>query len=156
MNSIDSTNRRILNILQEQGAITNAELAARIGLSPATVFERVKKLEKSGILRRYVGLVDLEKVGKSIIAFVFLTLNEYTSEAIEYLSEEVRKMPEVLECYRISGEKDYLLKVVADDIPTYDRFVFHKLGRLSHVGKFTTMFALSTVKYQTKVSLADE
>jgi Lrp/AsnC family leucine-responsive transcriptional regulator len=155
MKQIDDTNRRILNILQERGSITNAELAGIIGLAPATVFERVKKLEKNGIITNYVALVDPQAVGKAIIAFVFITVNDYTQETIQHLAEEISKMPEVLECYRLSGDKDYLLKVVADDIPSYDAFVFNKLARLQKVGKFSSMFVLSTVKHQTKIELED-
>ncbi len=156
MKQIDSTNRKILNILQESGSITNAELAGMIGLAPATVFERVKKLEKNGIIGKYVALVDPEKIGKHIIAFVFITMNDYTQDTIERLSAEIAKMPEVLECYRLSGEKDYLLKVMADDIPGYDTFLFNKLARLSRVAKFTSMFVLSTVKHQTKIELEEK
>jgi Lrp/AsnC family leucine-responsive transcriptional regulator len=155
MKQIDDTNRRILNILQERGSITNAELAGMIGLAPATVFERVKKLEKNGIITNYVALVDPQTVGKAIIAFVFITVNDYTQETIQHLSEEISKMPEVLECYRLSGDKDYLLKVVADNIPSYDAFVFNKLARLQKVGKFSSMFVLSTVKHQTKIELEE-
>ena len=99
-------------------------------------------------------MVDPQAVGKSIIAFVFLTVNDYTQETIEHLSAEISKMPEVLECYRLSGDKDYLLKVVADDIPGYDSFVCEKLARLRKIGKFSSMFVLSTVKHQTKIELA--
>jgi len=153
MKQIDETNRKILNILQAHGSITNAELAGMIGLAPATVFERVKKLEKNGIITNYVALVDPQTVGKAIIAFVFITMNDYTRETMQHLSDEISRMPEVLECYRLSGEKDYLLKVVADDIPSYDAFVFNKLARLQKVGKFSSMFVLSTVKHQTKIEL---
>jgi len=155
MKQIDETNRKILNILQAHGSITNAELAGMIGLAPATVFERVKKLEKNGIITNYVALVDPQTVGKAIIAFVFVTMNDYTQETIQHLSDEISRMPAVLECYRLSGEKDYLLKVVADDIPSYDAFVFNKLARLRKVGKFSSMFVLSTVKHQTKIELEE-
>jgi Lrp/AsnC family leucine-responsive transcriptional regulator len=155
MKRIDETSRRILNILQERGSITNAELAGIIGLAPATVFERVKKLEKSGIINNYVALVDPQMVGKAVIAFVFITMNDYTQATIQHLSEEISRMPEVLECYRVSGDRDYLLKVVADDIPGYDAFVFNKLARLQKVGKFASMFVLSTVKHQTKIELEE-
>jgi Lrp/AsnC family leucine-responsive transcriptional regulator len=155
MISLDPANRRILNILQEQGSITNAELAGLIGLAPATVFERVKKLQQKGIVRKTVALVDPQAVGKSIIAFVFITMNDYTQETIQHLSDEISRMPEVLECYRLAGDKDYLLKVVADDIPGYDAFVFDKLARLQKVGKFSSMFVLSTVKHQTKIELEE-
>jgi Lrp/AsnC family leucine-responsive transcriptional regulator len=156
MKPIDETNRKILNILQERGSVTNAELAGIIGLAPATVFERVKKLEAGGIIRKTVALVDPQAVGKDIIVFVFITMNDYTQETIAHLSDEISRMPEVLECYRLSGDKDYLLKVVADDIPSYDAFVFNKLARLRKVGKFSSMFVLSTVKHQTKIELGDE
>ena len=97
--------------------------------------------------------MDPQAVGKAIIVFVFITMNDYTQETIQHLSEQISRMPEVLECYRLSGEKDYLLKVVADDIPSYDAFVFNKLARLQKVGKFSSMFVLSTVKHQTKIEL---
>ncbi len=152
---MDAVNTRILNILQERGSITNAELAGLVGLAPATVFERVRKLERSGIIRKYVALVEPNKIGKKILVFVFVTVNEYTAETITRLSEEISTMPEVLECYRISGDKDYLLKVVADDIPGYDTFVFNKLARLQSIAKFSSMFVLSTVKSVTKIELPE-
>jgi len=150
---LDAINKRILDILQEQGAITNAELASQIGLAPASVFERVRKLEAGGIIRKYVALVDREKIGKGITAFVFLTVSDYSAKAIQKLSAEIGELPEVLECYRLGGEQDYLLKVVTDDIPSYDRFICDKLSTLSALGKFSSMFVLSTIKEQTKISL---
>ncbi|MDX9801482.1 MAG: Lrp/AsnC family transcriptional regulator [Spirochaetia bacterium] len=153
MSKIDETNKQILNILQEDGAITNAELAKRIGLAPASTLERVKKLERTGIIKKYVALVDSEKIGKGIIAFVEISLNDHSAETIKQFNHDIIKIPEVLECYHISGDKDYLLKVATDSIKNYEVVALEKLAVIPHVGKISTLFVLSTIKSETSIYL---
>jgi len=153
MSKIDETNRLILNILQKDGAITNAELAKRIGLAPASTLERVKKLEKTGIIKKYVALADSEKIGKGITAFVEISMNDHSAETIKRFNHDIIKIPEVLECYHISGDKDYLLKVVTDSIKNYEVVALEKLAVIPHVGKISTLFVLSTIKSETAIYL---
>ena len=149
----DEVNKQILSILQEDGSITNSELAKRIGLAPASTLERVKKLEKTGVIRKYVALLDAEKVGRDIVAFVEISMSEHSAEAIRLFSSEIAKIPEVLDCHHISGDKDFLLKVVTDSIKNYEKFALEKLAVIPHVGKISTLFVLSTIKSETSLHL---
>ncbi len=153
MKHIDEVNRQILNILQDEGAITNAELANKVGMAPPTVLERVKKLERQGIIRKYVALVDEAKIGRGIIAFVSISVADHSTLGIKNFHREILRLPEVLECYHIAGEKDYLIKVIAKDIPDYETFAIEKLAALPNIGKISTMFVLSTVKRETKIQI---
>ncbi len=149
----DEVNKQILSILQEDGSITNSELAKKIGLAPASTLERVKKLEKTGVIRKYVALLDAEKVGRDIVAFVEISMSEHSAEAIRLFSSEIAKIPEVLDCHHISGDKDFLLKVVTDSIKNYEKFALEKLAVIPHVGKISTLFVLSTIKSETSLHL---
>ncbi len=150
---LDEVNKQILSILQDDGSITNSELAKRIGLAPASTLERVKKLEKTGIIRKYVALLDSEKIGRDIVAFVEISMSEHSAETIKLFTREIVKIPEVLDCYHISGDKDFLLKVVTDSIKNYETFALEKLAVLPHVGKISTLFVLSTIKEETSLHL---
>ncbi len=151
MKGLDDINKRILNILQDNGSITNSELSGQIGLAPATTLERVRKLEKNGIIKKYVALVDAEKVDKPITALVEITMRDHSAEAIKMFNQKIAVMPEVLECYHVAGEKDYILKVVTADIKSYKIFATEKLAGIPKIGKVSTMFVLSSIKYQTSI-----
>ncbi len=151
--TMDHIDRKILDILQEDGATTNVELARKVGLAPATTLDRVKKLKQSGVIRGYVALVDSSKVNQGTISFVSVTLAEHSADRVRAFRESVLALPEVLECYHISGESDYLLKVVSTDIQGYEDFLLHKLALMPGLGKIHTSFVLSTVKYETKIPI---
>lgn len=150
---LDDIDRRILDIFQEDSGITNVELARRMGLAPATTLDRVKKLEQRGIIRGYVALVDQAMVGKGTTAFVAVSLASHQREQVDRFRDSVRELPEVLECYHVSGEYDYLLKVVAEDIRRYEDFLLNKLTATPNVGTIYTSFVLSTVKHETKIPI---
>ena len=150
---IDDISKQILTILQKDGSITNSDLAKQIGLAPASTLERVKKLEKNGLIKKYVALLDFEKIGKEVVTFVEISMNEHSAETIKRFSSEIAKIPEVLECHHISGEKDFLLKVVTRSIKEYESFALEKLAVIPHVGKVATFFVLSTVKSETSIPL---
>lgn len=153
MKKIDATNKKILRILQKEGAITNAELASRIGIAPATTLERVKKLVNNGVINKFVALVEPEKVGKDITAFVGITLNDHSSKAVKLFNKEICEIPEILECYHVAGDADYILKVVTADIRSYELFAIEKLAHISNVGRITTRFVLSKVKQETSIPI---
>ena len=150
---LDDINKQIINILQDDGSITNSELANRIGLSPASTIERVRKLEKQGIIRKYCALIDHEKIGKNVIVFVEIITKDHHREAMDLFIEAVKHVSEVLECYHISGDSDFLLKVIADDIADYERIALEELAMLPNLEKIRSHFVLSPVKQENKVSL---
>ncbi len=151
--TIDKTNKKILRILQENGAITNAELANQVGIAPATALERVKKLEKNGIIKKSVALVDPEKVGMGITAFVEIALKDHCSKVVKLFNKEIRNIPEVLECYHVAGDADYIIKIVTPNIKSYELFAIEKLAQIPNVQKVSTRFVLSTVKYETAIPI---
>ena len=146
----DKIDKKILNILQENGRITNADLASRVGLSPPPMLERVKKLEKNGVITKYVALLDPKKIDKSTIIFVSLTLARHRLKSIDQVKEEFSNFPEVLECYSITGEEDYLLKVMVRDVEEYENFMLNKLAKIPAISRIKSFVVLSTLKYETK------
>jgi Lrp/AsnC family leucine-responsive transcriptional regulator len=155
-NSLDPVDRKILSILQENGRITNVKLASEVGLSPPTVLERVRKLEERGIIEKYVALVDPAKVGLGLCAFVQVSLSFHRRKEIERFRSEVLEFPEVLECYHVSGEGDYLLKVVAGDIQAYRDWLVTRLTNLEVVQRVQTVIVFETMKRETKLSVDEE
>jgi Lrp/AsnC family leucine-responsive transcriptional regulator len=155
-NSLDPVDRKILSILQENGRITNVKLASEVGLSPPTVLERVRKLEERGIIEKYVALVDPAKVGLGLCAFVQVSLSFHRRKEIERFRSEVLEFPEVLECYHVSGEGDYLLKVVAGDIQGYRDWLVTRLTNLEVVQRVQTIIVFETMKRETKLSVDEE
>lgn len=143
---LDEINRRILVLLQEDGSITNAELARRIGLAPASTLERVRRMEQKGIIAKYVAVVDPEKVGMPITAFVEIAMSDHSAAAIDLFANAVAEIPEILECHHVAGEKDFVLKVVTEDIRSYEKVALEKIATMPNIGHITTVFVLSTVK----------
>jgi DNA-binding Lrp family transcriptional regulator len=153
---LDDTNRRILDLLQEDSSITNAELARRIGLAPASTLERVRWLEHNGIIAKYVAVVDPEKVGMPITAFVEISMSSHSAATIDAFSAAIATIPEVLECHHVAGDKDFVLKVVTPDIRSYEKVVLEKIATMPNIGRITTVFVLSTVKRAGGVPMITE
>lgn len=149
-NKLDDIDKKILSILQENGRITNAELASRVGMSPPPMLERVRKLEKKGIIQKYVALINPDAVGKGTMALVSVSLDRHRIRSIDQFTQAIDTLPEVMECYHITGEDDYLLKVAVKDINEYEDFILKKLTKLPALSTIKTSFILSTVKYETK------
>lgn len=143
---IDAMDRRILGILQKEGRLPNARLAERVGLSPPSVLERVRKLEERGVIRGYAALVEEEMLGMTATIFVSVTLSFHNAEAINAFQRIVLEMPEVIEAHHVTGEDDYLLKVVLPDIGSYESFLLDKLTRIEGVNKVKSSFVLSKLK----------
>jgi Lrp/AsnC family leucine-responsive transcriptional regulator len=153
---LDETDRQILDFLQEDSSISNVALARRLGLAPATTLDRVKKLKQRGVIRGQVALVDPVRVGQGTTAFVSVALASHQAEQVKQFRDSVARLPQVLECHHISGEYDYLLKVVAEDIRRYEDFLLGQLVATPNVGKIHTSFVLSTVIYKTKIPVKDQ
>ncbi|WP_337866419.1 Lrp/AsnC family transcriptional regulator [Ignavibacterium sp.] len=150
---IDSIDKQILTILQQDAQITNVELAGKIGISPPAMLERVKRLEKNGIIKRYVAIVDPTKVSKGIFAIVSVSLSAHQLSSIDQFTRQIKKLDEVLECYHVAGEEDFILKIAVSSIEEYEKFILSKLTKINGVSKVNTKFVLSTVKYNTKIKI---
>ena len=142
---LDSTDRRILTVLQKNGRISNADLSERINLSPSACHRRVQRLEQDGYIRGYVAMCDPKRVGKATTVFVEITLAGQADEVLDAFEREVALVPEVLECHLMAGKSDYILKVVAEDTEDFARIHRQKLARLPGVQGMQSSFALRTV-----------
>ncbi len=143
---LDSIDLKILRLLQENSKITNLELSKRIGLSPAPTLERVKKLEQAGVIQSYHAKVDASKLGLNVSTFVLVSLAWQKENALENFIEKIRSIDEVTECYIITGDGDFLLRVICKDIPNYEQLLFKKLSQIEEVERLKTLMTLSKVK----------
>lgn len=146
MNTLDQTDIAILKTLQENAAITNKELAAKVNLSSTPVFERVKRLRDQGYIKKYVAILDTEKLDCSFIAFCYIKLKQHTFENAERFMNAVQTLDEVGECYNISGDYDFLLKVYVSSMKEYQKFVLRILGELDCIGGLNSSFVMGEVK----------
>jgi len=147
----DEIDRAILRRLQANGRLSNVMLAEEVGLSESACLRRVKSLEKSGVIERYVMLVDQGAAGKSGNVFVQITLERQTREELEKFEQAVRKVPEVMECYLMSGASDYMLRVIVEDTTDYERLHTQYLTCLPGVVRVQSSFALRTVTKKTDI-----
>ncbi|MDJ1158481.1 Lrp/AsnC family transcriptional regulator [Chelatococcus sp. SYSU_G07232] len=144
--TIDQTDRRILRVLQENGRITNQELAERVGLSPSPCLRRLRRLEAAGVIRGYTALVDQKAYGLPINVFVSIKLKHQNEADIAEFEKAIAGWEEVVACYLMTGSQDYLLRVVTDGLESYERFVKAKLTRLKCVSAIESNFAMGIVK----------
>ena len=151
MDDLDAIDRRILALLQRDGRISNADLAAKVNLSASACHRRTRRLEEEGIIRDYVALLDRRKVGRQTMVFVEITLSGQADEVLEAFERAVRDIPDVLECHLMSGAADYLLKVVANDTEDFARIHRQHLAKLPGVAQMHSSFALRTVFRTTAI-----
>jgi Lrp/AsnC family leucine-responsive transcriptional regulator len=143
---IDETDRKIIAALQADGKITINELAEKVGLSASPCARRVRLLEQAGIIKGYAAVIDQKKVGLPISAFASIKLERQREENLERFSRAVERWPEVVDCYLMTGQHDYLLRIVSQDLESYEIFLRDKLTRLDGVASIETSFALKQVK----------
>jgi DNA-binding Lrp family transcriptional regulator len=154
--SLDGIDRRILKTLQGNARIRNVELAEAVGLSPSPCLRRVRALESAGVIKGYVTLVDQNQVNLPVSVFVSVTLEKQIEPVLEVFEEHVRQRPEVMECYLMTGDADYLLRVVTADLAAYERFLLNHLTRIPGVASIKSSFALKQVTYRTALPLAPD
>lgn len=143
---LDKLDRAILDILQANAKITNAQLAQRIGLSPAPTLERVKKLENSGIIKSYHATVSHENVGLGVSTFVMVSLKGHNKDNIDAFVASIEKIDEIIECHHVTGSGDFILKVIAQDIPSYQKLMLEKVSNIEVIDNMQSMVILSTFK----------
>ena len=151
---LDDIDRRILAELQRDGRLSNVELAARVGLSASPCLARVRRLEREGILKGYVALVSPEALGLAITVFIQVALERQSERTLEIFETRVRAFPEVMECYLMTGDSDYLLRLVAPDVQALQRFIIQDLTTIPGVANIRSSFALKQVAYRTALPLA--
>ncbi len=148
---IDQIDQRILEVLQQNGRMSNAELSENVNLSPSACHRRVQRLEDEGLIRGYVALVDTRKIGRPTTVFVEITLSGQADELLEAFERAVSRVPDVLECHLMAGSADYLLKVVAADTDDFARIHRRYLATLPGVQTMQSSFALRTVRQTTAI-----
>lgn len=144
---LDAIDRKILSVLQRDGRASIADLAQQVGLSSSPCLRRVRLLEEAGVIARYVAMVDQQAVGLPVSVFVSIKLESQREEALTKFGKSIERWPEVLECYLMTGPRDYLLRVVVSDLSAYERFLKQKLTKLSGIASIESSFALEQVKY---------
>ena len=153
MDTLDKTDLQILRTLQENARLTMKELAARVSLSSTPVFERLKRLEANGYIKRYIAVLDAEKLGKGFVIFCHVKMTRLNREIAQEFAQIIREIPEVTECYNISGSFDYLLKIHAPDMKYYQQFVLNVLGTIEHLGSLESVFVMDEVKHEYGVNV---
>lgn len=143
---LDKIDLKILKILQENSKITNLDLSKKIGLSPAPTLERVKKLEQSEIIESYHAQVNPQSIGLNVKTFVLVSLAWQKEKALDNFLEKIREIDEITECYIITGDADFIMKIVCQDIPTYEKLLFKTLSQIDEIERLRTLMTLSTVK----------
>lgn len=143
---LDSVDLQILRALQENARLTTKELAARVNLSTTPVFERMKRLEKAGFIKKYVAVLDAEKLGRGFTVFCSVKLKQMTQSVARDFISVIRDIPQVAECYNISGEYDYLLKIQAPDMKYYNEFIINVLGNIDSIGSTLSSFVMNEIK----------
>ncbi|MBE0391841.1 MULTISPECIES: Lrp/AsnC family transcriptional regulator [unclassified Flavobacterium] len=151
--TLDPTDKKLLLLLQTDSKRTTKELSIKLNLSVTAVYERIKKLEREGIIDKYVVLLDKEKVDKGFIVFCHLKLIQHTKDFLTIFESQVTQLPEVLECYHVSGDYDYILKIVVKDMKAYREFLVTKLTTLHHIGSTQSTFMINEVKNTTIVTI---
>jgi Lrp/AsnC family leucine-responsive transcriptional regulator len=151
--SLDSIDWKILALLQDDARLSNVDLARAVGLSPSPCLNRVRLLEQQGFIRRHATLLDPLKVGLKVSVFIQVTLERQIESALETFERAIRERPEVMECYLMTGDSDYLLRVVVPDLQALEHFILNFLSRVPGVGNIKSSFALKQVKYQTALPL---
>ena len=148
MDTLDQTDLKILRILQQNARLTNKELAAQVNLSTTPVFEHLKRLERNGYIKKYVAVLDADKLNRGFIVFCNVKMSRLSKEIARDFMERMLNIPEVTECYNISGQFDYLLKIHAPDMRYYQQFVLNVLGTIENLGSLESTFVMDTVKLE--------
>ncbi|AEH02073.1 Lrp/AsnC family transcriptional regulator [Lacinutrix sp. 5H-3-7-4] len=151
--TFDAIDTKLIKLLQEDSKQTNKELSNKLNLSVTAVYERIKKLENNGVINKYVTLINKEVVQKSFVAFCNIKLVKHSQDYVFKFEKDVTSLEEVLECYHISGDYDYLLKVLVKDMKAFRNFMVNKLTKLDHIGSTHSTFMINEVKHTTVITV---
>lgn len=155
MEKLDQVDRRILRELQKDSNMTTKELANRVNLSSTPVFERIKRLENKGYIKKYVAILDRDKLERGLMVFCNVTLKEHSKEIGHQFVKDIISLPEVTECYNTSGDFDFLLKVLVQDMKHYQSFVLDGLGGIANIGSAHSTFVMGEIKQSYAIPISD-
>lgn len=150
---LDNIDKILINLLQTDSKQTNKQLALQLDLSVTAVYERIKKLEKEGVIEKYVALINKDKIDRSFLVFCHIKLIQHSREYVTTFEREILKLDEVSECYHVSGDYDYILKVYVKNMDAYRNFMVSKLTAIKYIGSTHSTFAIEKVKNSTKIKL---
>lgn len=150
---LDKVDIQILRTLQQNARLTTKELASRVSLSSTPVFERLKRLETGGYIKRYMAVLDAEKLNQGFVVFCNVKMSSMSRDIASNFAERMRQTPEVVECYNISGSFDYLLKIHAPNMKYYQEFILNILGTVEHLGSLESVFVMDVVKQEYGIPL---
>ena len=151
--NLDLVDLKLLRILQNNAKLTTKEIATRVNLSPTPVYERIRRLEKEGVIEKYTAIINAEKVGKNLTVFCNITLKEHTKEIGNQFVKDIVAIKEVVECYNISGDYDFLLKIMVEDMKHYQSFVINELGSVKNIGSAHSTFVIGVIKHNYVVPI---
>lgn len=151
--NLDETDRRILDALQADASLSNVELARRVHLSPSPCLARVRALESAGLIRQYVALLDPKQLGLHLNVFISISLKQQSRQALQAFEDAVCAREEVMECYLMTGDADYLIRVAVPDMPALESFILEHLSPIAEIEKIRSSFALKQVRYKTALPL---
>lgn len=146
MSKLDHVDRSLLMLLQKDSTQTIKQLAATLHLTSTPVFERIKRLEKAGIIKRYRAEINAEKIGKELLIFSHVSLKEHSKEFLQNFEDQIRQLPEVADCFHVSGEHDYLLKVYVSNMKGYREFLTEKLAKIKNISNVHSSFVVESIK----------
>ncbi|MBA6155991.1 Lrp/AsnC family transcriptional regulator [Tenacibaculum sp. S7007] len=150
---LDGIDKKLLELLQKDSKQTTKQLSLQLDLSVTAVYERIKKLEREQVIKQYVALVNKNKIGKSFLVFCHIRLEKHTKEYITVFEREINKLDEVTECFHVSGDYDYILKIYVKDMDEYREFMVNKLTALKHIGNTHSTFTIGEVKNSNAIAL---
>ena len=144
--TLDTTDKKLITLLQQDSKQTTKSLSLQLNLSVTAIYERVKKLEKEGVIKQYTALINKNKVAKSLMVFCHIKLEKHTKECIAEFEKEINELSEVTECFHVSGEYDYVLKIYVADMDAYREFMVNVVTGLKHIGSTHSVFTIGEVK----------
>jgi Lrp/AsnC family leucine-responsive transcriptional regulator len=153
MDILDKTDIALLKLLQENSLLTTKELSKKLHLTSTPVHERIKRLEKDGYIKKYVALLDQEKMNKGLTVFCHVSLKQHDKVIGHKFVKDILSLKEVTECYNVSGEYDFMLKIMVKDMPEYQNFIFNRLGAIENIGNTHSVFVMGEIKHTTSLPL---
>ncbi len=150
---LDTTDKKLINLLQNDCKQTTKQLSLQLNLSVTAVYERIKKLEHQKIIEKYVAIINKNKIDKSFLVFCHIKLIQHTREYVTTFEKEILKLPEVSECFHVSGDYDYILKIYVKDMDEYRAFMVNKLTAIKYIGSTQSTFTIEKVKNTTTITI---
>lgn len=149
--NLDDTDKKLLSLLQKNAKMTTKQLAHHLNLSTTPVFERIKRLERTGVIEKYAAIINKEKIGKELVVFCNVSLKQHAHDVIREFESEIKKLPEVIECHHIAGMFDYTLKIITQNMKTYHHFIYNKLASVNNIGNVQSSFVMQEIKSGTEL-----